>query len=200
MLKRIVHAMDPTPDALSLLKEDHRKVEALFEQYESADNKRSQGSIAQRICAELDVHTRLEELAFYPAIQREVPEAADEVKEAIVEHSAVKRLIKEIQGMQPSDEMFNAKVTVVMEFVKHHVREEENDLFPMLTESELDLKALRERLIATKQRLQKGEAPAAARTAPRKRKVATAKARRPAAARSGRARSRGNSSGQHASA
>ena len=151
MLKTIVRALDPTADAISLLKEDHRKVEDLFSQYEAASDKRRKSSIAQQTCIELALHAKIEESVFYPAAQREVPTAHDEVNEARVEHAGIKRLVAELQGMSGSDEMFDAKMTVLMEYVKHHVREEENELFPKVTESDLDLTALRQRLEAAKE-------------------------------------------------
>ncbi len=191
MFKTIARALDPAPDAISMLKDDHRKVEGLFKQYESADDKRSKGSIARQICEELDVHAKIEESVFYPAAKREVKEARDAINEGFVEHSAVKRLVKEIQAMAPTDEMFDAKVTVLIEFVKHHVREEENEMFPKITESDLDLKALGDRLAQAKERLQQKAAGAKPRTVSGRAKRTPAAARGAAAA--SRAKSRGNS-------
>jgi hemerythrin superfamily protein len=155
MLKSIARAFDPTADAITLLKEDHRKVEGLFAQFESAEDKRSKGTIARQICTELDLHARIEEAVFYPTAKREAEQAEDQINEGMVEHEGIKRLVGEIQGMSPGDELFDAKVSVLMEYVKHHVKEEENEMFPKIRESDLDLMALREQLEAAKERMAK---------------------------------------------
>jgi hemerythrin superfamily protein len=118
-------------DALALLKQDHRDVNALFKQFEQAGSARAKKSrLVQTIIEELSRHAAIEELAFYPAVRREVAGATPDVLEAIEEHHVVKWLLYELEGMSPADERFDAKVTVLIESVRHHVREEENDLFP----------------------------------------------------------------------
>lgn len=196
MLKTIAHALDPESDALSLLKDDHRKVEGLFKEYEAAEGKREQGNIAKQICKELSIHTQIEERIFYPAAKGEVKDARDEVNEAVVEHSAVKRLVEELEGMSPGDEMFKAKMMVLMEFVKHHVREEEKEMFPKLTESDLDLKELGAELMQAKQRLESGEdtrMPGARRSAATKRKAPSTASRSRSATGRSNGRGRGDS-------
>jgi hemerythrin superfamily protein len=169
MLKSIARAFDPTADAITLLKEDHRKVEGLFAQFESAEDKRSKGTIARQICTELDLHAKIEEAVFYPAAKREAEEAEDAVNEGIVEHEGIKRLVGEIQGMSPGDELFEAKVSVLIEYVKHHVKEEENEMFPKIRDSDLDLVALREELEAAKERMAKlAKSPKSSRSQPAK--------------------------------
>lgn len=155
MLKTITQKLDPEQDAIDLLKQDHRKVEALFKEFKAAgDNKRMQKSIARQICAELDIHARIEEKLFYPAAKREADEAVDEVNEGIVEHEGIKRLVRQLSRMNASDELFESRMTVLEEYVRHHVKEEESSMFPKIVESDLDLKALAQRLFAQKRRLQ----------------------------------------------
>ena len=153
MLKTIKRKLDPEPDAVSLLTADHRAVEGLFQEFEQASNKRTQASIVKRICFELDAHTKVEEKILYPAIKKEVKDLQDLVNESFVEHAAVKRLVRELSSLPASDEFFKAKVTVMKEFVQHHVKEEESDLFPKIVESGLDLKELGERIARMKEKL-----------------------------------------------
>ena len=141
-------------DAIALLKEDHRKVEDLFKQFKNADDSRTKLSLAKQICAELDIHAKIEEKVFYPAAKRGAPEAVDEVNEGIVEHEGIKRLVKQIPTMSASDELFESRMTVLEEYVKHHVKEEESTMFPKIVESDLDLKVLGRKLEAEKGKLQ----------------------------------------------
>jgi len=136
-------------DAVALLKADHRAVEKLFGQFERARGEDRKQQIAQQICLELRVHTQIEEEIFYPA-SREFLQDDEIVNEAVVEHQAAKDLIGEIEGMDPSDEMFDAKVTVLQEQIEHHVEEEEKEYFPQLQKTEMDLKAIGEQLKARK--------------------------------------------------
>lgn len=154
MLKTIKRKLDPEADAVSLLTADHRAGEALFKEFEEAKNKRTQASIVKRICFELDAHTKVEEKILYPAIKQQVKDLHDLVNESFVEHAAVKRLVRELSTLPASDEFFKAKVTVMKEFVQHHVKEEESDLFPKIVESKLDLKELGERIAQMKERLE----------------------------------------------
>ncbi|MBX3621049.1 MAG: hemerythrin domain-containing protein [Rhizobacter sp.] len=133
------------PDALKLLAADHKEVKALFKEYQKlceaeADGERKQ-ALAEQICDMLTVHATIEEELLYPAA-RDVLDEADLVDEATVEHASAKELIAQIQGMQPADELYDAKVTVLGEYIDHHVKEEEKEMFPKLRKSELDLKEL----------------------------------------------------------
>ncbi len=110
-------------DAVSLLKSDHRKVEALFERFEKASRKDQKKKLAQQICSELTIHATIEEEIFYPACRGEVDD--DRMDEAHVEHDGAKVLIAEIEAGEPGDEFYDAKVTVLSEMIKHHVKEEE---------------------------------------------------------------------------
>ncbi|HEU4653300.1 MAG TPA: hemerythrin domain-containing protein [Steroidobacteraceae bacterium] len=162
-------ASDAPRDAIALLKQDHRTVEALFDQFEDADES-EQSQLAERVCQLLTVHTQIEEEILYPAAKEafgEDEEEEDLVIEAQVEHNSAKELIARIEGMTPDDETFKATVTVLGEYVKHHVKEEENEMFPALKKSELDLKELgsqlQERKLALMEQLgiEEEEAPAA---------------------------------------
>jgi len=132
---------DTTGDAVTLLKQDHRTVEALFSEFEEADEGQ-QSSIAARICQLLTVHATIEEEILYPAAKQAFEEDEDDdlVNEAEVEHSTAKELISKVEGMTPEDEHFRATVKVLSEYIKHHVKEEEGELFPKLKQTELDLK------------------------------------------------------------
>jgi hemerythrin superfamily protein len=138
---------DSPQDAIALLKQDHKTVSALFEEFEKADEE-EQSSIAQRVCQLLTVHATIEEELLYPAAKEalEDDEESDLVNEAEVEHQSAKELIAKIEGMASDDEHFKATVTVLGEYIKHHVKEEEGELFPQLKKTELDLKDLGARL------------------------------------------------------
>ena len=141
-------------DALALLKEDHREVEKLFKDYESAKGEGRKEKLARQICLELTIHTKIEEEIFYPACKDKVEE--DLLKEAYVEHDAAKLLIAEIEaGTGQSDDFFDAKVQVLGEQIDHHVKEEEGDLFPEVRKADIDLKGLGEQLAERKKELMK---------------------------------------------
>jgi hypothetical protein len=149
-------ASTKSQDAIALLKEDHRKVEDLFEQFEKAKGEGRKEKLALEICKELTIHTIIEEEIFYPAIEGKVEE--DLLKESFVEHDAAKVLIAEIETGGPSDEFYDAKVKVLKEEIEHHVEEEEkpkDGLFAQTREADVDLKALGERLAMRKEALQK---------------------------------------------
>lgn len=139
------------PVALEMLEADHRKVEQMFDQYE--DEKESgedaKRELAQRICMELKVHTQVEEEIFYPWV-RENAEESDLVEEAQVEHQSAKDLIAQIEGATEIDETFDAKVKVLGEYVKHHVQEEENEMFPQVRSMQEELDELGQEMTARK--------------------------------------------------
>jgi hemerythrin superfamily protein len=134
-------------DAIALLKAEHREVEDLFERFESARTGARKEAIAAEVCAKLTVHAQVEEELFYPAARSVLP-AADEdlVDEATVEHQTVKDLIAKIGTMSAADDLYEATVKVLSEYVKHHVKEEEQELFPKLRKREVDLTALGQRM------------------------------------------------------
>jgi hypothetical protein len=139
-------------DAIALLKQDHRKVEKLFKEFEEAKGDGRKERLARQICLELSVHTAIEEEIFYPACQGTVDE--DLLKESYVEHDAAKLLIAEIEtGEGESDEFFDSKVKVLQEQIEHHVEEEENPgsgVFAQARKGELDLDSIGEQLAARK--------------------------------------------------
>jgi hemerythrin superfamily protein len=139
-------------DAIALLRADHAKVQDLFSQFEKARADDRKRLLAQRICAELTVHTTIEEEIFYPAV-REVLDDEDLLDEAAVEHASAKELISQIQAGSPEDDKWDAKVTVLGEYVKHHVKEEQNEMFPKLRKTKLDLRLIGDQLRARKQQL-----------------------------------------------
>jgi hemerythrin-like domain-containing protein len=130
-------------DAVKLLKQDHREVEDLFEQFEEAEQD-EQGELAERVCQLLTVHAQIEEEILYPAAKEafQDEEEEDMVYEAVVEHASAKDLIAKIEAMTPEDESFKATVKVLSEYIKHHVKEEETEMFPSLKDTDLDLKAI----------------------------------------------------------
>jgi hemerythrin superfamily protein len=145
----------PHADAISLLKADHRQVEEWFSEFEKARSASKKQQLSAKICDALTVHTRIEEEIFYPAFL-EATEDKDLHHEAVVEHDGAKKLIAQIQKMSAEDDYFDAKVTVLSEMIKHHVKEEEQPggMFAEAKKSEMDLIALGEQLLARKRELQ----------------------------------------------
>jgi hemerythrin superfamily protein len=124
-------------DAVTLLRNDHKTVEGLFKKFEKAgpNANKTKRDLVEKIVEELSIHAAIEEQVLYPAARKAVPDSEDEVLEALEEHHIVKWVLSELDGMDPTDERFTAKVTVLMENVRHHVEEEESDLFPQLRKS-----------------------------------------------------------------
>lgn len=143
-----------TPDAIALLKADHRQVEEWFEEFEKARSSDRKAELAEKICDALTAHTTIEEEIFYPAFLEATGEK-DLHHEAAVEHDSAKKLIKEIKRAGPQDDYYEAKVTVLSEMIKHHVKEEEqpDGLFAKARGSDMDLKALGEDLAERKAEL-----------------------------------------------
>jgi hemerythrin superfamily protein len=143
-----------TPDAIALLKADHRNVEALFKKFENARDSRTKLALAKEICIELTVHATIEEEIFYPACKDAVEE--DLNAEAYVEHDGAKVLIAELEGSDPSNEFYDAKMKVLSEQIKHHVKEEEKPgegFFAQARQAGIDMDVLGEQLRTRKQEL-----------------------------------------------
>jgi hemerythrin superfamily protein len=121
-------------DAIALLKADHRKVEDLFTLFEDAGPRanKTKRKLVDAIIAELSVHAAIEEQVFYPAVRGAIPDLEDDILEAIEEHHIVKWTLSELEDLAPAEKNFDAKVTVLTENVRHHVKEEERELFPKL--------------------------------------------------------------------
>lgn len=142
-------------DATALLTQDHDAVKKLFKQYEELKEEGSpeeKATLAAEICLELTVHAQVEEEIFYPAVQQSIDDD-DLMNEAEVEHASAKDLIAQIGAMNPQDEMFDAKVKVLDEYVNHHVKEEEKEMFPKARKADMDLDALGDDLRARKEEL-----------------------------------------------
>ncbi len=149
-------------DALALLKADHQLVQQLFDKFEKTRAEDRKSALAEQICNELAVHAQIEEEIFYPAA-REAIRDTDLISEATVEHQSAKDLIEQIQSGGSGDDLFEAKVTVLGEYVRHHVREEEREMFPQIRKTRLDLKALGQQLMQRKEELVSGAGGQAAR-------------------------------------
>jgi hemerythrin superfamily protein len=139
-------------EATALLKADHKLVSMLFEQYESAKSSTKKKAIVAQICTELTVHAQIEEEIFYPQV-KEALKDKELIPEATVEHATLKELIAQIEDGEPDDELYDAKVKVLSEYVKHHVKEEQNEIFPKAKASKLDMYALGEQLQQRKEEL-----------------------------------------------
>lgn len=131
-------------DAITLLTEDHENVKALFEQYEALGDRAttSKKKLATQICLELTKHATAEEEIFYPALRAAQKDNEDMVDEAVVEHASAKDLIAQILEMDPTEDLFDAKVKVLSELIEHHVEEEEQEMFKKARDADLDLEEL----------------------------------------------------------
>ena len=145
-------------DACDLLDADHKAVKKMFKEYEELTGSRARSAaqkkidLAHQICQELTVHAQIEEEIFYPDVKLALKDKLL-VPEATVEHAGVKGLLSELAGIEPNGEMYDAKVKVLSEYVKHHVKEEQNEMFPKVKESSLDLDDLGARMAARKTEL-----------------------------------------------
>src|ERR1700739_271905 len=122
-------ASSAAPDAIALLRADHRRVAALSEQYEGARSAAKKKAIVASICQELAVHAQVEEEIFYPAVKAALKDK-ELVPEATDEHATLKELIAQVKDKEPDGEMFDAKIQVMSEYTKHHVKEEQTEMFP----------------------------------------------------------------------
>ena len=139
-------------DAIALLKADHADVSKMFAEYEKLRSVPKKKALVADICAALTVHAQIEEEIFYPAVKAALKDKLL-VPEATVEHTTVKDLMAQLEGAEPDGEMYNAKVKVLSEYVKHHVKEEQTEMFPKAKASSLDMVKLGARMAARKQEL-----------------------------------------------
>lgn len=137
-------------DATALLRADHKLVGGLFAQYEKTQSAAKKKELVDQICTELAVHAQVEEEIFYPAVQEALHDH-ELVPEATVEHASLKALIAEVEGAEPDGEMFDAKIKVLGEYVKHHVKEEQTEMFPKAKGTDLDMKELGAMITARKE-------------------------------------------------
>jgi iron-sulfur cluster repair protein YtfE (RIC family) len=140
--------------AIEMLKADHDKVKKAFKEFEKLDHEDTEAArqIVETVCEDLKVHTTLEEELFYPAL-REAMEDEDLLNEAAVEHETAKMLIEQLENMGPDDPNYRATFTVLGEYVMHHVKEEEGEMFPEAKKTDLDFESLGERMRTRKEEL-----------------------------------------------
>ena len=140
-------------DALKLLKQDHANVKAMFKEYDGMGDRAFAGKkkLADRICLELTRHAAIEEEIFYPALREASQDSEDQLDEAQVEHASVKALVSQIAQMDSHDDLYDAKVKVLGEYVNHHVKEEESEMFAKAREAKLDLATLGREMEARKE-------------------------------------------------
>ncbi len=139
-------------DAIALLKADHVAVSQLFDEYEKTHSVKQKKALVAEICTSLTVHAQIEEEIFYPAVQAALKDH-ELVPEATVEHAGVKSLIAQLEDKEPDGEMYDAKVKVLSEYIRHHVKEEQNEMFTKVKASTLDLADLGARMSARKAEL-----------------------------------------------
>jgi hemerythrin superfamily protein len=149
-------------DAIELMKEDHRRLQRMFREFiqlraTNADGE-SKRAVVERACAVLTVHTLIEEEIFYPAVRDAL---RDQIvgEEALVEHATAKALIERLEGLEPAEPFYDATFTVLAEYVRHHVEEEETNMFPQAKEAQLDLADLGERMKQRKAELEDDNGP-----------------------------------------
>ncbi|MFZ1545484.1 MAG: hemerythrin domain-containing protein [Candidatus Nitrotoga sp.] len=147
-------SLSKTEDAIALLRADHKLVSTLFTEYEKARTTSKKKTIVSQICSELSIHAQVEEEIFYPAVKEALGDK-ELIPEATVEHATLKDLIGQVEGLEPDGEMYNAKIKVLSEYVRHHVKEEQNEMFPKAKSTNLDMGELGNRMAARKKELQK---------------------------------------------
>lgn len=144
-------------DAISLLKEDHKKVKKMFKEFSKMKDKagdQEKETLVTEICKELSIHAQIEEEIFYPAVRKAIDDE-DLMDEATVEHASAKDLIAQLQTMPVSDPLYDAKVKVLGEYVAHHVQEEQDEMFPKAKKAKVDMEALGKKLASRKRALLK---------------------------------------------
>lgn len=142
-------------DAIAMLKAEHRKVEELFEEFDAASSRAKQKTIVLQICTELMIHTMIEEEIFYPAVKGKIDSST--LDEAYVEHDGAKLLISQIMAGKPGDAFFEAKLMVLAEEIKHHVKEEEEPkegMFAQASDADVDLVGLGKQMAARRAELE----------------------------------------------
>ncbi|MEO7953384.1 MAG: hemerythrin domain-containing protein [Polaromonas sp.] len=147
-----VNATSKAQDATALLRADHKAVSELFDEYPKARANTKKKDLVTQICDALTVHAQIEEEIFYPAVKLALKDT-ELIPEATVEHATLKNLIAQVKDVEPDGEMFDAKVKVMSEYVKHHVQEEQNEIFPKAKDTKLDMMELGAQLAARKEEL-----------------------------------------------
>lgn len=142
-------------DALSILKKDHGKVQKIFQDFDKAQDEATKQKLVETACNELTIHAQVEEEIFYPAARQALGDGKL-LDEASVEHESAAQLINKLQEMQPGQSKYEAVFTVLGEYVNHHIKEEEDELFPKIKKSDLDLEALGQQIMERKEQLKAG--------------------------------------------
>ncbi len=150
--KKAAPAAQKPQEATAMLRADHKRVSELFALYEKARAATKKQQLVEQICTELTIHAQLEEEIFYPAVKQALKDH-ELVPEATVEHDTLKDLIAQVRGVPAEGEMFDAKIKVMSEYVKHHVKEEQNEMFPKAKATKLDMKELGAKMFDRKQQL-----------------------------------------------
>jgi hemerythrin superfamily protein len=153
-VKRFDGKTTKQPLAVGFLMQQHRDVEALFDDYENTESSAEKSKLTEKICLMLAVHAKIEEELLYPAAQEQIEEP-DLVDEANVEHATAKDLIAQIETMQVGDDLYDAKVKVLSEYIAHHVEEEETELFPQVKKTDMDLTAIGAKMKARAAQIEK---------------------------------------------
>lgn len=146
-------------DAIAILKKDHEKVKGLFDDFEKAEKLAQKKKIVSEAIMELKIHATIEEELFYPSLRGKQKVDQDLLSEADEEHHVAKLLIAELEQMDGKEDHYDAKFTVLAENIKHHVKEEEGELFPQARKTDIDFEALGKKLLARKQQLKKNGVP-----------------------------------------
>lgn len=139
-------------EATAILRADHKLVSGLFADYKATNSIVRKKQLVTQICRELSVHAQVEEEVFYPAVKAALNDH-ELIPEAVVEHATLKDMIAQVEGVEPGGEMFDARIKVLSEYVKHHVKEEHNEMFPKARSTNLDMKALGHQLVQRKAEL-----------------------------------------------
>jgi hemerythrin superfamily protein len=142
-------------DALSILKKDHGRVQKIFQDFDKAQDQATKQKLVETACNELTIHAQVEEELFYPAVCQALGDSKL-VEEASVEHESASQLINKLQEMQPGQDKYEAVFTVLGEYVNHHIKEEEDEMFPKIKKSNLDLEALGQQIMERKEQLKVG--------------------------------------------
>jgi len=140
------------PNATTLIKRDHKKVEDLFARFEHSTKAEAKKRVAEQACAELEIHAQLEEEIFYPAVRKGLGEE-DTLEEAVEEHQQAKKIIGELKKMSIGDSALDGKFAELVECIQHHVREEEGELLPKVEESDMDLVDIGEQMVECREEL-----------------------------------------------
>ena len=139
-------------DAIALLRADHKAVATLFSEYKALRSPAKKKALVTKICTELSIHAQVEEEIFYPAVQKALKDRAL-IPEAIVEQATMKDLIAQVEGKEPDGDMFDAKITVLAEYVTHHVKAEHSEMFPKAKATSLDMHMLGAQMASRKDEL-----------------------------------------------